>query len=226
MNIINKLILVFLLFIHTFNLLSANENYTKKSEIYGLSHNKIINELKKGGYILFIRHAHRSKDIDSFTLNILDHSPLRGLNIDEIRLKKGYCLSNIGTQESELLGYAILKLNIPFSKIIASNTCRTIETAKLVFNRVDIISNGLLPNGSIINKSYQEIIDKEFNKIFNMVPEVGKNFFIIGHSGTIKKIDINLDIAESETIIIKRDELGKYHYVARLKARDWFQFDF
>ena len=44
--------------------------------------------------------------------------------------------------------------------------------------------------------------------------------------GTIKKIDINLDIAESETIIIKRDELGKYHYVARLKARDWFQFDF
>jgi hypothetical protein len=36
---------------------------------------------------------------------------------------------------------------------------------------------------------------------------------------------INLLIDQSESIILKHDQTsGEYHYVANLKARDWFKY--
>ena len=199
-------------------------HYTEQSSVYGLNHEEIVNKLKEGGYIIFIRHADRDHSINAETLNVLDHAPLRGINLDDINLKRGYCLTDIGIEESKLLGIAIMNL-IPITEVIASNTCRTIETAEFMFNKVDKITDGLLPDGAIINPTFQEYIDDEYLKIFDVYPPPGENVVIVGHSGSLNKIGFNLKIAQSESIVIKHDQSGEFHFVTNLRAKDWFRFD-
>ena len=124
-----------------------------------------------------------------------------------------------------MINKIIKKFELPISNVIASNTCRTIETAEYIFDKVDYITNGLLPDGAIINQKYKDSIETEYKEIFNVFPNIGENIFIVGHSGTLKKIGINLTIDQSESIILKHDQTtGEYHYVANLKARDWFKY--
>tara|TARA_B110000483_G_scaffold216867_1_gene268793 strand:+ start:787 stop:1662 length:876 start_codon:yes stop_codon:yes gene_type:complete len=204
---------------------SKNSNTTQKSNLYGVEDKNIIEILKTGGYVIFIRHADRDFSINSVTLNILDHAPLRDIPLSEISLKKGYCLSEMGIEESKMINKIIKEFKIPISKVIASNTCRTKETAQYIFDKIDYITNGLLPEGAIINQKYEESIKNEYKEVFNVFPNLGENIFIVGHSGTLKDIGINLLIDQSESIILKHDQTsGEYHYVANLKARDWFKY--
>ena len=204
---------------------SKKSNTTEKSNLYGVDSENIIESLKKGGYVIFIRHADRDHSINSETLNILDHAPLRDIPLDEINPIIGYCLSETGVEESKMINKILKEFKIPISKVIASNTCRTKETAQYIFDKVDYITNGLLPEGAIINQKYEESIKNEYKEVFNVFPNLGENIFIVGHSETLKDIGINLLIDQSESIILKHDQTsGEYHYVANLKARDWFKY--
>ena len=99
--------LIFLIFLILF---STNSN----------SQENLINSLKEGGKLIFIRHALApgSGDPDNFKLN--DCSTQRNL-------------SQEGIEQSKKIGFFFKKNKIPMDKVLSSEWCRCKDTAKYVF---------------------------------------------------------------------------------------------
>ena len=99
--------IIFLIFLILF---STNSN----------SEENLINSLKEGGKLIFIRHALApgSGDPDNFKLN--DCSTQRNLN-------------NEGIKQSQKIGFFFKENQIPIDKVLSSEWCRCKDTAKYAF---------------------------------------------------------------------------------------------
>src|SRR5437667_11826656 len=84
------------------------------------SSDKLLPELAKGGYILFIRHPKTNPDQ-------ADTDPL---HLDNIKAQRH--LSDEGRRQAETLGEAFKALKLPIEKVIASKFYRAQEAAKLL----------------------------------------------------------------------------------------------
>jgi Histidine phosphatase superfamily (branch 1) len=83
----------------------------------------LVSELRKGGYVLYFRHAATdfSQD-DSKSRGPTDCANQRNL-------------TDRGREEARAIGRAFVELGIPVGQVLASPMCRTDETAKLIFGR-------------------------------------------------------------------------------------------
>src|SRR5207253_1067354 len=98
---------------------------------------KLLPELRKGGYVLFIRHPKTNPDQ-------ADTDPL---NLDNIKAQRQ--LSDEGRKQAKALGEAFRALKLPIQKVIASKFYRAQEAAKLldlgpVTPNLDISEGGLV----------------------------------------------------------------------------------
>jgi hypothetical protein len=85
----------------------------------------LLDELRKGGYVLYLRHASTdfSKD-DSRMASFEDCAHQRPL-------------TDKGRDEARAIGSHIKHLRIPIDKVYASPFCRTVETAMLAFGKAE-----------------------------------------------------------------------------------------
>src|SRR5205823_7305870 len=81
---------------------------------------ELLPELRKGGYILFIRHPKTNPDQ-------ADTDPL---HLDNIKAQRQ--LSDEGRKQAQALGEAFRALKLPIEKVIASKFYRAQEAAKLM----------------------------------------------------------------------------------------------
>src|SRR5437899_12383419 len=80
----------------------------------------LLPELKKGGYVLFVRHPRTNPDQ-------ADTDPL---NLDNIKAQRQ--LSDDGRKQARALGECFRALGIPVEKVISSKFNRAHEAAKLL----------------------------------------------------------------------------------------------
>ena len=81
---------------------------------------KLINQLKNGGKLIFIRHAYAPGNGDPDNFNLNDCSTQRNLN-DE------------GRKQAQYIGNFFKENKIKIDKVLSSEWCRCKETAKLHF---------------------------------------------------------------------------------------------
>ena len=91
------------------------------SPIKADSNQNVINELKRGGNIIFIRHAYAPGGGDPKNFDINDCKTQRNL-------------SNSGRDQAKKIGSYFKKNNIPIGKVYSSEWCRCKETASIAFN--------------------------------------------------------------------------------------------
>ena len=84
------------------------------------SDNQILDNLKKGGNLIFIRHAYAPGGGDPNNFDINDCSTQRNL-------------SDEGREQSKKIGIFFKENNIPISLVISSQWCRCKETANIAF---------------------------------------------------------------------------------------------
>src|SRR5216684_6878924 len=86
---------------------------------------ELLSELRKGGYVLYFRHAATDfSQNDERMKSYEDCANQRNL-IDR------------GRAEARAVGAAIRELRIPIEPVLASPFCRTVETAQLIFGRAE-----------------------------------------------------------------------------------------
>ena len=85
------------------------------------SNEKIINSLKEGGKLIFIRHAHAPGNGDPENFNLKDCSSQRNLNQE-------------GINQSKKIGLFFTQNKIQIDKVLSSEWCRCKDTAKYAFN--------------------------------------------------------------------------------------------
>ena len=85
------------------------------------SNEKLINSLKEGGKLIFIRHAHAPGNGDPENFNLKDCSSQRNLNWE-------------GINQSKKIGLFFTRNKIQIDKVLSSEWCRCKDTAKYAFN--------------------------------------------------------------------------------------------
>lgn len=91
-----------------------------------LSAAELVTELRKGGYVLFFRHAATNhNENDDRARSLTDCANQRGLSAK-------------GRAEAAAIGRAFAELGIPVTKVLTSPICRADETARLMFGKGDV----------------------------------------------------------------------------------------
>ena len=153
------------------------------------SKQNIVNELKSGGKLIFIRHAYAPGSGDPYNFDINNCSSQRNL-------------SNIGKIQSKEIGNFFSKNNILVGKVYSSEWCRCKETAKIAFNNYEIKKS--------LNSFFSEKFSKNRNsQITNLKKFIkdwdGKqNLVFITHYVVISDI-LNYGTSSGEIVISNKD---------------------
>ena len=153
------------------------------------SDNQILDNLKKGGNLIFIRHAYAPGGGDPDNFDIKDCSTQRNL-------------SDEGREQSKKIGIFFKENNIPISLVISSQWCRCKETANIAFKDFETkdFLNSFYSAQFAKNKKIQ--IDNLRKYIDNWKSD--KNLVLITHYVLISEL---LDYAPSsgEIVIANKD---------------------
>ena len=137
------------------------------------SNKTLINELQKGGKLIFIRHAYApgSGDPDDFDIN--DCTTQRNL-------------SDAGRIQSIKIGNFFKVNKIPFSKVYSSEWCRCKETALLAFEKYET-KNFL---NSFFSQQFANNREKQVIDFYKFIAnwDQDQNLIFVTHYVVISKI--------------------------------------
>ena len=150
---------------------------------------QVLENLKKGGNLIFIRHAYApgGGDPDDFDIN----NCLTQRN-----------LSNTGREQSKKIGNFFKKNEIPIDQVISSEWCRCKETAKIAFEKFEIKNflNSFFSEKFAKNKSSQIKDLKEYVNNWNS----NKNLVLVTHYVVISEA-LNYAPDSGEIVISDRN---------------------
>ena len=146
-------------------LVTANPETSKSS----MPKEALIKKMKKGGLVLYFRHASTEKDYaDQVKADVNDGSTQR-------------VLSEKGWHEAVHIGNAIRFYNIPVGKVISSEYFRAWQTAWLAFGQYEKNEDlNFLPFAEF-TKEQMEKMKKRVVPFLSTKPEKGKNTVIVAH---------------------------------------------
>ena len=165
---------------------------------------ELLSELRKGGYILYFRHA--ATDLsqnDEGMKSYEDCANQRNL-IDR------------GRSDARSAAAAIRHLGIPVEHVLASPFCRTVETAQLLFGRaekMEEVRGG--PSAPAGSERYAAL-----RRILATPVHAGSNLAIVSHGNPFYSVAGPPYLAEGEAAVIR--PLGAdFQVIARIRVDRW-----
>ncbi len=180
---------------------SSGHSSTPKREVAPV---ELLSELRKGGYILYFRHAATDfSQNDSKMKSYEDCAGQRNL-IDQ------------GRADARAVGATIRQLGIPVGTVLSSPFCRTVETALLVFDRAEKtqqVRGG--PGAPADSDRYAPL-----RKILVTPVPKGANLAVVSHANPLYSVAGPPYLAEGEAAVI-RPLGGGFEIFARIRVEDW-----
>ena len=145
----------------------------------------LMNQLKDGGKLIFIRHAYAPGSGDPANFNLNDCSTQRNL-------------SDEGRNQAKLIGEFFIKNRIEIDKVLSSEWCRCKETAKIAFRNFS--TNSFL--NSFYSLKYAENKDKQVRALNNYIKnfESKKNLILVTHYVLISEV-LNYGPSSGEIVV-------------------------
>ena len=166
----------------------------------------LTDALKKGGYVLFIRHAATDMTIgDKDPVVISDCSTQRNLSVQ-------------GRIDARAMGTAFDRLQIPVGQVLSAPFCRTIETARLAFARADA-SEALIEQRPQ-NETTAKAAEAGLRPLLAKVPAAGTNTILVSHGFNLRSVS-GFGPAEGEAVVYQPDAKGGFNLVARVLIANW-----
>lgn len=134
----------------------------------------LMNSLRQGGYILYVRHGEATAGDDKPEIVFSDCSTQRNL-------------SDVGRMQAVIYGKALRQLLIPIQfPITASPFCRTKETGELAFGeenvQIDDFWVHIYHLSGDLTIAEQESVLTALTSVLEIKPPAGRNKVIIDHS--------------------------------------------
>ena len=157
---------------------------------------KIINSLKEGGKLIFIRHSLAPGSGDPENFNINDCSTQRNLN-------------SIGIEQSKKIGIFFEENNIKIDKVLSSEWCRCKDTARIAFKNFKTFS----ALNSFYDIKFKNNEANQLNEFYNYVDswESKKNLIFVTHYVFISSI-LGIGTSSGEIVISNKNFqiIGKF----------------
>ena len=145
----------------------------------------LINQLKDGGKLIFIRHAYAPGNGDPNNFNLTDCSTQRNLN-------------SIGRKQAKDIGEFCRENKIKIYKVLSSEWCRCKETADIAFNNYS--TNSFL--NSFYSSKYAKNKDKQVEALNDYVKKFksDKNLIFVTHYVLISEV-LNYGPSSGEIVV-------------------------
>jgi phosphohistidine phosphatase SixA len=160
------------------------------------SQEQLINLLKDGNKLIFIRHAYAPGNGDPINFELDDCSTQRNLNYE-------------GIYQSKKIGQLFSKNEIQIDKVLSSEWCRCKDTAAFAFNKYTNF-NAL---NSFYDPRFENNKDKQIKDLKNYILNWNseKNLVLVTHFVVISEV-LNISASPGEIIVSdkKLNIVGRY----------------
>ena len=163
----------------------------------------IVNNLQKGGYILYLRH----------TKTIWDEKDVEPYDFDDCSKQRN--LSDEGREQARAIGEAIEALGIPIGEIQSSPFCRTKETAMLAFGRFSVSNNLVKPPKEDLER--REYLMNVIFEVLSEVPPPNQNTVLVSHTTNLSEFFDFKPYPEGSLIVFKPDGNGSFRQIRIIK---------
>ena len=169
---------------------------------------QLINELKKGGYVIYFRHGDTSntgeKDVEDKDLG-------------NCAIQRN--LSDEGRVQTKAIGAAFRKLQIPISQVYASPYCRCVDTAKNIFGKVQ--KSSALHFAIHLDNAQRGNATTQLLGLLGTRPQPGTNTALISHTANLQEAVGIWPKPEGVAHIFKPDDGGQFSYVGVMPPEAW-----
>lgn len=165
---------------------------------------RLAGELRKGGYILYLRHA-----ATDFSQNDAQMSSFEDCAAQRNLLERG-------REDARRIGTAVRRIGIPIGKVLASPYCRTVETARLAFGRAEKtqeVRGG--PAQADDPKRYDAL-----RRLLSTRPAPGMNTVVSSHGNPFHAVAGPPYLHEGEVAVLKPGK-DSFTVIARIRLDDW-----
>ncbi len=172
----------------------------------------LVTALRKGGYVLYMRHA--------LSTNGADKDLLKTPNWwDDCSIQRN--IADAGREQAMKVGAAIRELKIPIGAVKAAQFCRTRDTATLLGLGAFEVDEGL---NHVIGQRVGFDINAARLKLISTPPAKGKNTLLVSHTHAAPHPEERIlgSLAEAEIAVYKPDGInGGPELMARISLTDW-----
>jgi phosphohistidine phosphatase SixA len=165
-----------------------------------------VQRLRRGGYVVALRHAATDRTATDMTGDLRDCSRQRNLNAE-------------GRRQARAIGRAFRRLEIPVGRVLASPFCRTRDTARLAFGRARP-SRALL-SADFFGDPGAERQRTGLRRLLALPPDRGTNTVLVSHEAAIDAAT-GVTVEEGEAAIVApgRGRRG-FRIVTTVEADAW-----
>ena len=179
---------------------------------------QLLNDLRRGGYVVYVRHAKTFKDWGdqvSPQLNLADCSTQRRLSAE-------------GKQQAREIGRGVKAAGIPVGQVFSSEYCRAYNTADLAFGKYKKHSNlNFLPCVDCTAEDYSEY-GRRVSPLLSSVPASGTNTFLVGHDDPFQGVTMGVVPPDGiypdpmgVAYVVKPMGNGKFELLAKILPTQW-----
>lgn len=165
----------------------------------------LVAELRKGGYVLYMRHT--STDFSRNDANMA--------SFDDCANQRP--LTDKGREEARAIAGHLKRLAIPVGRVYASPFCRTVETAMLAFGKAEKMPEAR--GGPVRSDDPNRYLG--LKKLLGEKPRPGTNSAISSHGNPYYAVFGPPYLAEGELAVVRPGGKTGYEAVARIRLADW-----
>lgn len=173
------------------------------------SPDELVEIMKKGGNVIFIRHATTEKDY-----------------ADQVKAKMGDCstqrtLSEDGWKEAQAIGESFKQHEIPVGDVISSQYCRAWQTADLAFGEYT-------KNGDLNFEPAEEYTEEQTKTMrdqmvphLSKAPKEGSNTILVGHDDPFEAATGIYPEPMGVTYVLKPEGDGTFKVLGHIVPDQW-----
>ena len=170
---------------------------------------QIVQMLKAGGYVIYMRHASTEKDY-----------------ADQVSAEVGNCatqrtLSEKGWNEAEMIGASFSVLDIPVGALYSSEYCRAWKTARIAFGKP--VKQAALNFEPAETYSPDQLAKMRSAVVpmLSALPSSGTNTVIVGHDDPFEAATGIYPEPQGVSYVVKPLGDGKFEVIGSIKPADW-----
>jgi phosphohistidine phosphatase SixA len=168
----------------------------------------LVASLKKGGYVLVMRHASSPREAPD----------ARSANPDNVKAERQ--LDEAGRRGSIAMGKAVRDLHIPIGEVLSSPTYRALETVRLA-ELPNVQSHPELGDGGQSMQGSSAAQGDWLRERAGRLPK-GTNTIIVTHMPNISRaFPAWGTVADGEVVVVGRDGDRGVKPLGRIKIEDW-----
>jgi len=196
--------------------ISSYVNSATISDIQPLT--KLVRQIQNGGYILYMRHAPTEPKTADKNKQVKDGS----FSVDFANCKTQRNLSEKGKEVAKALKKHFKRLHIPVGKVSTSPYCRTLDTAKMVFENYVIDPNLAYSLSEEPEESVR--LGQYLVAEFIAANTEQTNAVFVGHSTNLRE-GLGIWPKPEGVVAVFKKSAGNIIYLGMITPTDWLSLE-